>query len=623
MMKRPIFLFILLTTIIFQAMAQNVSFVANADKVVISGQQFRVIYTLSTGGEKGKDIRGFDDTENIKLLFGPIFQSENTSIGYVQGNRSSSYSATYISTLMINKEGTYTIPPATIKVGNSEYKSNSLEIEVLPQDQAQQASSKNQSSNTSRSQQNQSAGQGQNQGGVSSEDIFIRAEVSKRSVYENEGFLLTFKLYSLVNIVDFENIKYPELEGFISQEVELPPNRQLSLENYNGRNYRTLVLKQTILFPQRAGTITIEPGKFEPVVQVRSKQQIRSIFDEIFDAYQNVKLTRNTSPVNIEVKPLPAGKPASFNGAVGDYKITSSISTNRMKANDAVTVGLTISGTGNLNYLKNPEVKFPNDFDPFDPEIKTNTKVSAGGVNGTRSIQYNAIPRYAGKFTIPAIGFSFFDPKSGSYKTLSSEEYTLEVEPGEGGSGIAPVVNATNKEDIRFLGQDIRHIKTSGYDFHKSGFIYGTWKYLAFYILPFLFFIIFFCIYRKQAVENSNIALVRTKKANKVASKRLKIAAKYLKEGKKEEFYDEMLKAVWGYLSDKLSIPVSSLTKDNVEANLSQYGTSEELITEFMNILNTAEFARFAPSQGSGTMDELYNSTVRAIDNMETNLKKI
>ena len=603
-MRKLIFLFILFIGACLNAAAQNVSFVASADKAVVSGQQFRLTYTLTTGGDKGKDIR-VPDVENIELLFGPTLSQQGTSTNIVNGSVSTSFNAIYTCVLTAKKEGTFTIPPASIKVGNSEYKSNSLEIKVLPPDQEAAAASQNQSSSR------------QGQSGISSEDVFIRAEVSKRSVYENEGFLITYKLYSLLDVTGFESVKFPEFEGFVSQEIELPENRQLSLENYNGRNYRTFTLKQTILFPQRAGTITIGAGKFEPVARVRSQQRMRSIFDDWLDSYQNVKASLTTSPINIEVKPLPAGKPASFNGAVGSYKMTSSISANRLKTNDAVTVNVVISGNGNLKLLKNPEIRFPNDFETYDPIVKTDLKVSANGVSGTRTIEYNAIPRYAGDFTIPPANFSFFDPKTGTYKTLSTDEYTLHVEPGEGGSGNAPIVNASNKEDIRFLGKDIRFIKTSGYDFHKGGFFYGTWKYLIFYLAPFLLFIVFFIIYRKQAAENANIALVRTKKANKVASRRLKTAAKYLKENKKEEFYDEILKAVWGYLSDKLNIPVSSLTKDNVEMNLSHYGTSEELIKEFMDVLNTAEFARFAPAQGSDAMDDLYNSSVRTIDRCE------
>jgi hypothetical protein len=501
-------------------------------------------------------------------------------------------------------------------IGNSTYKSNEWSIRVLPADQVDPAASGNNAASQPGQQQSANAS-------VSNKDVFVVMHVSKNSVYENEGFLVTFKLYFLVDITNY-NPKFPEFEGFISQEIDLGTNTQMKLEPYNGRNYRTAILKQTILYPQRSGKITIGSGKFDIIARVRSQQRVRSFFDDFFDTFSEVKMLVTSAPVTIDVKPLPTeGKPASFSGAVGDYTMTSSISTNSIKANDAVTVKLNISGNGNLKLIKNPEIVFPNDFEPFDPTVDVKTKVSPSGVSGTKSIEYNAIPRYAGDFTIPKVEFSYFDLKSGAYKTLTTQEYKLHVEQGEGGSeNAAPIINATNKEDIRFLGKDVRYIKTENYNFRKGSFLFGTFNYYLWYIIPTLLFILLFIIYRKQAAENANIALVRTKKANKVASKRLKTAAKYLNDNKKEAFYDETLKAVWGYLSDKLNIPVSALTKDNVEANLTQYGADENLISDFRNILDTAEFARFAPAQGSGAMDELYHSTIKAIDKMESTIKK-
>jgi hypothetical protein len=437
-------------------------------------------------------------------------------------------------------------------------------------------------------------------------------------MYENEGFLVTFKLYTLVDVTGFEEAKFPEFEGFIAQEIEQPANQQMNLENYQGRNYRTVILKQTFLYPQHSGKITIGQGKFDVNVRVRAQaQRARSFFDDFFDTYTNVKKTVISSPVTIDVKPLPAGKPAAFSGAVGDYKMTSSISTTNLKANDPVTIKVTLSGSGNIKLVKNPEIVFPNDFEIYDPKVDVNTKVSTSGVSGTKTIEYYAVPRYAGDFTIPSAQLSYFDLKTGTYKTISTDEYHLHVEPGTGGSNAATVITGSNKEDVRFVGQDIRHIKTTGFNFQKGRFFFGTFGYWLCYLIPALLFIILFIIYRKQVAENANIALVRTKKANKVASKRLKSANKYLKENKREPFYDEMLKAVWGYLSDKLNIPVANLTKDNVETELVRYGVGENGIKELMDILNTAEFARFAPTQGHETMDELYKQTVDAINQME------
>lgn len=615
-MKKLIFLFSILCLGCSRILAQDVTFRAASEKTVVVGQQFRVSYTISTSGQdKGKNLQ-LGDIKGFELLYEPVLSQQGTSTSIINGKMTSSSTAVYTCVLLAKSEGTFTIPPAAITIGNSVYKSNELSIHVLPADQAAVAA--NQNAATSQAEQQQAA-----KTATSDKDVFILMTVSKNSVYENEGFLVTFKIYSLLEITGFENVKFPEFEGFISQEIDLGKNTQLDLEPYNGRNYRTAIIKQTILYPQRSGKITIGSGKFDVVVRVRSQQRVRSFFDDFFDTYSDVKKSLASAPVTVDVKPLPAvGKPASFSGAVGNYTMTSSISSKNVKTNDAVAVKLKISGNGNIKLIKNPEIVFPNDFEVYDPTVDNQTKVAQSGVSGTKSIEYNAIPRYAGDFTIPKVEFSYFDLNSKTYKTLTTEEYKLHVEQGPTGSGNAPIINATNKEDIRFLGKDIRYIKTENYYFYKGSGFFGTFGYWLFYIIPTLLFIILFIIYRKQAAENANIALVRTKKANKVASKRLKTVAKYLNENKKEAFYDETLRAVWGYLSDKLNIPVSALTKDNVETNLTQYGVDESLINDFRNILDTAEFARFAPAQGSGVMDELYHSTIKAIDKMESTIKK-
>ena len=620
-MRKLFFLFTTFCLLCPNIFGQNVQFEATAPSTVVAGQQFRLNYTVTITGDAGRlsepELPELTDFNN---LFGPVETANFRSSSTVNNKVTTNSFVTYTFTLSAKKEGTFTIPPVSIKVGNSNYKSNSLEIKVLPPDQAAAAAS----ANSSAGNQGQQGGQSSTSNGSgSSDDVFLRAIVSKNSVYENEGFTITFKLYYRVDIKGFESLKFPEYDGFVAQQVELPQNQQANMENYNGQNYNTGILKQDVLFPINSGKITIPAAKINVVTLVRSQRRQRSIFDDFLNMSEEVTRSISTPPVTIDVKPLPAGKPASFSGTVGDFKMTSSISTNQLKTNESVTVKVNISGAGNLNLIKNPDIIFPNDFDKIDPEVNRNTKVSASGVTGSRTIEYSAIPRYAGNFTIPSAEFSYFDLKSGTYKTLKTDEFQITVEQGEGDSGAnMSVINATNKENIRFLGQDIRYIKTGSPDFHKGNFLFGTLKYLLFYIIPALLFLILFWIYRKQAAMNANIALVRTKKANKVASKRLKTAEKYLKENKTELFYDETLKAVWGYLSDKLNIPISALTKDNVEANLLNYGVSESLIKDFRDILDTAEFARFAPAQAGGTMDELYDATVQAIHKMENTIKR-
>ncbi|MDR0748803.1 MAG: BatD family protein [Tannerellaceae bacterium] len=603
-MRKLVFLLFLLLTIVLNIKGDEIVFKASAPNAVVVGQQFQLSFVINA---EGKELR-VQEMPDFDILFGPS-QSKAYSSTWVNGQSKSETTVTYTYVLLAKNEGTFNIPPATIKVNNSNYTSNALIVKVLPQDQANAAAQSNASAPVS---------------GISDKDMFVSMQVSKRSVYEQEGFLVTFKLYSKNTQVNLSGVKFPEFEGFLAQEIELPAEKQWSMENYNGSNYYTATLKQTVLYPQRSGKITIETGKFDVRVRVRTQQRARSFFDDFFDTYQDVNKTLTTNPVTIDVKPLPSGKPASFANAVGDYKMSASINSNQVKANEAVTVKLTVSGTGNIRLVKNPEVTFPNDFDIYDPKVENNTRTTAAGVSGTKTIEYMAIPRYAGDFEIPAIQFSYFDTKSGTYKTLSSETFSLHVEKGEGGEGNAPVVsNFGNRENLRYLGQDIRYLKVKNINFQsKDDLFFGSFMYYMCYLLPALLFIVFFIIYRKQVKENANIALVRTKKANKMAVRRLKNAGKLLKENKKEEFYEEVLRALWGYLSDKLNIPQSNLTRDNVEAELTRYGVSESLISEFIDILNSCEFARYAPSQASDAMDKLYESTVDAIGKMENTIKR-
>jgi hypothetical protein len=605
-MRKLIFLFFLLLTIALNIKGDEIVFKASAPNAVVVGQQFQLSFVINA---EGKDLR-VQEMPDFDVLFGPS-QSKAYSSSWVNGQSKSETTVTYTYVLLAKNEGTFNIPPATIKVNNSNYTSNALVVKVLPQDQANAAAESNASAPAS--------------GGVSDKDLFMSMQVSKRNVYEQEGFLVTFKLYSKNTQVNLSNVKFPEFEGFLAQEIELPAEKQWSQDNYNGSNYYIVTLKQTVLYPQRSGRITIEAGKFDVKVRIRTQQRARSFFDDFFETYQDVNKTLTTNPVAIDVRSLPSGKPASFANAVGDYKMSATINANQVKTNEAVTVKVSISGTGNIRLIKNPAVTFPNDFDIYDPTIaENNTRTTAAGASGTKTIEYMAIPRYAGDFEIPAVQFSYFDTKTDTYKTLSSETFRLHVEKGEGGEGNTPVVsNFGNRENVRYLGQDIRYLKVNNINFQSNDdMFFGSFIYYMCYLLPALLFIVFFIIYRKQVKENANIALVRTKKANKMAVRRLKNAGKLLKENKKEEFYEEVLRALWGYLSDKLNIPQSNLTKDNVEAELIKYGVNESLISEFIDILNSCEFARYAPSQASDAMDKLYESTVEAIGKMENTIKR-
>lgn len=492
--------------------------------------------------------------------------------------------------------------------------SNSVKIKVLPQDQNHNSSRRNND--------NSSSIQPSSNASVSNQDLFITATASKTNVYEQEAFVLTYKIYTRESNLQLNNAKLPDFKGFHSQEIEMTTNARWTPEHYKGRNYYTTVYRQFVLFPQQSGKLFIEPAQFQ--MTVNKPVQSADPFDAFFNGGNNVieiKKPITTPKIAINVNPLPAGKPTNFLGGVGEFNISSSINSKELKTNDAITIKLVISGTGNLKLISNPEIKFPDDFEVYDPKVDNQVRLTKEGLTGNKVIEYLAIPRHAGTYKIPGVSFSYFDIRSKSYKTLNTEDYVINVEKGAGNADQV-IANFTNKEDLKVLGEDIRYIKQNEVTFQPKGsFFYGSMSYWLFYIIPALAFILFFIIYRKQAAENANVAKMRTKKANKVAIKRMKLAGKLLSENKKDAFYDEVLKALWGYISDKLNIPVSRLSKDNIEEKLRNHGVSEELIKEFLNALNDCEFARFAPGDENQAMDKVYSSSIEVISKMENSIK--
>lgn len=603
-MRKVILFFILISTVI-GAWADGITFTANAPEVVVSGDQFRLSYTINS--QKVRDFRA-PSIQGFEVLMGP---SRSTQYQNYNGVVTNSITFTYI--LMAEKEGTYTIPGATIVADGNNYTSNSVEIKVLPPDHS---SSNAGSGSSARSSRNQA-----NSGKITDKELFMTATASKTNVYEQEAILLTYKVYTQVNLTNLRG-DIPDLKGFHTQEVELPNQKTFTLEHYNGRNYNTTIWRQLVLFPQQTGKIEIPSVTFEGTVS----QMVASAdpFDAFFNGGNYVNINKNivTPKLTIDVKELPAGKPANFSGGVGEFTLSSSISTQELKTNDAVTIKLVISGTGNMKLINTPEVGFPQDFEIYDPKVDNKFNLTRNGLSGNKVIEYLAIPRHAGTYTIPPIEFSYFDLKSQSYKTLKTDAYTLNVAKGEGNSDQV-VANFTSKEDLKVLGQDIRYIKTG--DTHltkKDDYFFGSTSYYLWYIVPLALFIALMIINRKQAMENANVAKVRTKKANKVATKRMKNAGKLLAEKKSEAFYDEVLKALWGYISDKLSMPVSQLSKDNIEEELQKHQVADELIKEFINNLNECEFARYAPGNQDEKMDKIYSSAIDVISKMENSIKR-
>ena len=609
MMRKVIFFLLLILTTVHAWADNKATLTADAPDVVVSGDQFRLTFTVNT--QKVKDFRAPSITKGFDVLMGPS-RSQQSSTQIINGKVSSSSSITYTYILMAGDAGTYTIPAASIEANGEKIFSNAVTIKVLPPDQSASGSKGSQKSGAQ-------AGNQAASGRITSNDLFITATASKTTVHEQEAILLTYKVYTLVNLRQLFG-KMPDLKGFHTQEIELPQQKTFSLEHYKGRNYNTTVWSQYVLFPQQTGKLEIPSITFEGVVA------IQTVSDDPFDAffngggYQEVKKKIVTPKLTINVQPLPA-KPANFSGGVGEFTLASSINAKDVKTNDAVTIKLTISGSGNMKLISTPEVKFPEDFEVYDPKVTDNFEASRAGLSGTQTIEYLAIPRHAGNFTIPPVEFTYFDLKSNSYKTLKTEAYNINVAKGQGNADQV-IADFTNKGNVKVLGQDIRFIKLGDTKLMPKGDVFfGTVGYYLWYIIPFVLFVGLVVFFRKQAAENANVAKVKTKKANKVATKRMKLAGKLLAENRKNEFYDEVLKALWGYISDKLSIPVSQLSKDNIEAELAKYGVADDVIKDFINALNECEFARYAPGDENEAMDKVYTTSVEAISKMENSIK--
>ena len=613
-MMRKYFFLILMIAVSLQMFADDkVTLRASAPEVVVNGDQFRLTYTVNS-----QDVKDFlaPQAKGFDVLMGPS-RSQQSSTQIINGKVSSSRSITYTYILMAVSEGTFNIPAASIEVDGEKIFSNPLTIKVLPKDKEQGNSNQSQGNGGISSRNQKTSGR------ITDKDLFILATASKTKVHEQEAILVTYKAYTTVDLRQLLG-KMPDQQGFYVQEVELPTQKTFKLEHYNGRNYNTVVYRQYVLFPQKSGKLEIPAVTFDAVVAQRVAAS-----DDPFEAFFNgggyVEVNKKivAPKVVINVDPLPS-KPEGFSGGVGTFSLKSDISTTELKANEAVTIKLTISGTGKMKLVSAPEVKFPHDFEIYDPKIEDNYELTANGLSGTKTIEYLAIPRHAGNFTIPAIEFKYFDIKTEKYNTLATEPYELKVAKGDGSAVSQQVIaDFTNKENVKVLGTDILFIKTGDTVLRQKGnYFFGTVTYYLWYIIPFVLFVVFVVIYRKQAIESANVAKVKTKKANKVATKRMKQAGKLLSENKVNEFYDEVLKALWGYISDKLNIPVSKLSRDNIEAELSGHGVSEELIKEFIDALSECEFARYAPGNQNEAMDKVYSASVDVISKMENCIKR-
>ena len=606
-MKKILSILFILAVAIHAYAADGVEFKASAPDRVIAGKPFQLTYSVN---QRAKDLRA-PEFADFDYIAGP-YTSQSSSTSFVNGKRTSSFTLTYTYTLKADKEGTYTIPPATIKVDGEQFTSNGVRITVLPPDKVSAPTSSNNQSGTTQQRETSN---------VTAENIFIRTLVTKTKVHEQESILLTYKLYFAgVDVAQFtNNTRLPEFKGFLKQDLEIG-EIQTELEHYNGRNYQTAVLYRTLLFPQRSGDITIDPAVFEAQLRVQNRAQVRSIFDDFFNSYTTVTKPLEASGVTIHVESLPAGKPMGFSGGVGQFSINSKISQTELQTNEAFTLTVTIQGSGNMKLLKAPSIDWPEGFEVFDPKVTNNFKSSTKGISGTKVLKYVVIPRASGVYTIPPIKYSYYDTTEDAYRTLQTPEYTLNIARGNNSDEVSGIVvnNFVNKEDIQQLGTDIRYIYTGTTPQVKgqATLQFGSFLYWLCYILPLVLATLLFVVFRKQIKENADITRLRYKKANKVAQRRLKTAERLLRDNQKEAFYEEIERAAWTYLSDRLSIPTAQLNKENIAQILREKAVNDQLIKDVHQVLTTAEFARYAPTTDHA-MQDVYDTTTRLINALE------
>ena len=577
-----------------------------APSVVAVGEQFRLTYTVNTQDVKG--FRAGNMPEELEVLMGPS-TSTQSSYQLVNGHMSSSSSVTYTYILVANKNGDYTIPPAQATVDGKTIHSSELRIKVTGQG-------------------SQSQGHRQGRGGaqqpststnITGNDLFIKVSASKQRVREQEPILLTYKVYTQVNLRQLSG-KMPDLKSFYTREVPLPQEKSFKVEMLNGRPYNTVVWQQYVMFPQVTGKLEIPSITYDGLVLVQNRNI--DPFEAFFNGgsgYTEVKKKIKAPGATIEVLPLPT-QPADYSGGVGTFTLTAHIDKTDVKANDPITLSVTINGAGNMKLLKKPIVKMPKDFDSYEPKVTDKTRLTTNGLEGSVVYDFLTVPRHQGEYDIPPVEFTYFDTRTESYKTLRSEAFHLKIAKGE---GTTTVQTFSGQEDVRQLNSDIRYIHTKDVRQHAvDDFFFGSAAYWTTLALLAATFLSLFIVFRHRAIENANIVKQRAGKANKIAVKRLKKAAGLMKGGKSGEFYDEVLRALWGFVGDRLNMPVEQLSRENISQQLSANNVSDDIIRQFIGALDECEFARYAPGDASGNMNKVYDTAMSAITQIASTMKK-
>lgn len=600
-------------------------FSANAPKSVPLNSNFQLNFTLENGNGSNLKLPSLTD---FQLLGGP---NTSNSMQWVNGTVTQSVTYSYI--LRPKNQGTFKLGRASINVGGANMESNDLTIQVTAPvaQQQQQQRQRNpfdpfddpffrdeddeQLQTTTTDVEKQIK-----------DDVFIRLSVSKNSVYKGEMLTATYKLYFRQNLTGFNVTKAPSFDGYWSQEVELNPNRHPAAEVLNGKQYNTLEILKYNLYPQRAGNLPVAGCEVNTVAQVQVRSRSRNPFDDFFNMGRvaQVPLDLKVSPVAVTVKELPEnGKPADFSGAVGNYKFETSLSAKDAKTDEPITYTLKISGSGNMKFVDAPVITFPAEFEVYDPKVKENISNSAAGMSGTKQYDYLIIPRKPGDYKIEEKTFSWFDPAAGKYFTTKSPEFSVKVsgEPSKNPNTAINVAAGTTKEDVTALGQDIRYIKTTTPAFSKGQPFFGSVGFVAMYSTPFLLFIGLLFAKRRNDTMAADVIGTKRRRALKQAKKRLSVAEKHLVKSDKKSFYDEVSRAIWGYLGDKLNIDMSELSKDNVEEKLLAKSAKPETIAKLKGLLSTCELALYAPVGEGGEMKQNYETAMNLMADLEDEVK--
>lgn len=589
------FLFLLLTNYL---LAQKLTTSVSSNRVAV-GEAFQIQFSLSGPGNNFK-LPAMNDFE---IYEGP-YQSSSTSI--VNGTVTQSSSLTYV--IGAKKEGKFTIGAASVSSGGKVIQSNPVSIEVT------KGAGNSGNSNNNSGNQNVTKPTSSDIG----DNIFAKTSVSKSKVYMGEVIEVTFKVYTRLEMQIRGLSKLPAYDGFFVQEIKNKEATKQTNETINGITYVVGEIHKTYLIPQHAGKLTIDPFEIECIVRQKSKRKPRDIFEQIIGGgYEEVLYPLKSSPVTIDVLALPEeGRPEGFSGAVGSYTYKAVMSKDKVKANDAVNLTLTLTGKGNIKLVEPTKVNFPEDFETYDAKTSENIAVTNSGISGSKTFDYLFIPRHEGDYSIEPLSFSYFDPIKKEYITLPSPTFNLHVDKGDG--TVATVIGGTNaKEDIKVLGNDIRYIKTTTNLKDKEHFFFGSALFYSLLISPLLCFIAFVFIRRKNIADNKDGVAVKSRKATKMARKRLTVAEGHLNSNNKELFYIEIFKSLYGYISDKLNLPVAELNKEHISETLKSRSVSAPTIEKLMTTLDNCEFARYAPSAASGDLKGIYDNTVELITKIE------